>query len=71
MSTVNGFPENPGLVETKIQNNTAAEDMKQIRKQRMNREAMADPSKMKDLIKAEASPVYNAKGVVIQSAGSL
>jgi len=50
---------------------SGANQMKDIRKQRMQREVMVDPSKARELVKLEASPVYNAQGKVIQSAGSL
>lgn len=50
---------------------SGSQEMKDIRKQRMQREVMVDPSKAKELVKIESSPVYNAKGKVIQSAGSL
>lgn len=50
---------------------SGADEMKNIRKQRLQREVMVDPSKARLLVKLEASPVYNANGQVIQSAGSL
>jgi len=59
------------LEEAKRRDGSGAQEIKDIRKQRMQREVMVDPSKARDLVKLEASPVYNAKGKVIQSAGSL
>ncbi|QJB58505.1 hypothetical protein HFN16_16110 [Pseudodesulfovibrio sp. zrk46] len=59
------------IEETRRRDTSGAQEMKDIRKQRMQREVMVDPSKAKELVKIEASPVYNAKGKVIQSAGSL
>lgn len=59
------------LEEAKKKDASAANEMKDIRKQRLQREVMVDPSKASDLVKLEASPVYNAQGKVIQSAGSL
>lgn len=59
------------MEEAKRRDASGAQEMKDIRKQRMLREVMVDPSKAKELVKVEASPVYNAKGKVIQSAGSL
>lgn len=59
------------LEEAKRRDASDAQEIKDIRKQRMQREVMVDPSKARDLVKLEASPVYNAKGKVIQSAGSL
>ena len=57
--------------EVRRKESSGAQEMKDIRKQRMQREVMVDPSKAKELVKIESSPVYNAKGKVIQSAGSL
>ncbi|MBG0775466.1 MAG: hypothetical protein H0S85_03425 [Desulfovibrionaceae bacterium] len=47
-----------------------ANQMKDVRKQRLRRMVMQDPSLAKRLVAAEASPVYNAKGELIQSLGS-
>ena len=59
------------MEEARRRDASGAQEMKDIRKQRMLREVMVDPSKAGDLVKIESSPVYNAKGKVIQSAGSL
>ncbi|MDC0336061.1 hypothetical protein OAN24_04090, partial [Pseudodesulfovibrio sp.] len=59
------------MEEAKNKGASGADEMKDIRKQRMQREVMVDPSKARELVKLEASPVYNAQGKVIQSAGSL
>ncbi|MBI9078405.1 MAG: hypothetical protein JEY79_01535 [Pseudodesulfovibrio sp.] len=59
------------MEEAKSKDVSTADEMKNIRKQRLQREVMVDPSKAKKLIKLEASPVYNAQGKVIQSTGSL
>jgi len=59
------------MEEAKNKGASSADEMKNIRKQRMQREVMVDPSKARDLVKLEASPVYTAQGKVIQSAGSL
>lgn len=50
---------------------SSAEEMKNLQKLRLQREVIADPSKAKELVKLEASPVYNSNGKLIQSAGSL
>jgi HD-like signal output (HDOD) protein len=44
-----------------------AEYMKNIRKKKLEREMFADPSVAKKLVQAEASPVYNARGEILQS----
>lgn len=59
------------MEDAKAKGASSADEIKNIRKQRMQREVMVDPSKARELIKLEASPVYNANGKVIQSAGSL
>ncbi len=47
--------------------NSLANEMKQIRKARLHRQALQDPSLHGKLVATEASPVYNAKGEVIQA----
>ena len=59
------------LENAKLNNASSADEMKNIHKQRLQREVMVDPSKASELVKLEASPVYNANGQVIQSTGSL
>lgn len=59
------------MEDAKLRDASGADEMKSIRKARMHREVMVDPSKARELVKVEASPVYNAKGKIIQSAGSL
>ncbi len=59
------------MEEAKRHDASGAQEMKNIRKQRLEREVMVDPSKAKKLVKLEASPVYNAQGKVIQATGSL
>ncbi|MGL1862535.1 MAG: hypothetical protein OCC46_08445 [Pseudodesulfovibrio sp.] len=75
MSNIQELPGKNGLEqmmdEAKSNGVSGANEMKDIRKQRMQREVMVDPSKASELVKLEASPVYNAQGKVIQSAGSL
>lgn len=49
---------------------SAADDMKNIRKQRMQRKVFEDPSMAGKMVATEASPVYNAKGDLIQALSS-
>ncbi len=49
-----------------------AEQMKSIRKVRLQREVLEDPEKARQLVKVESTGTYNAKGDVIQAvAGDL
>ncbi len=41
------------------------EEVKNISKRRMEREVFSDPSKAKELMKAESTVVYNARGDLI------
>jgi hypothetical protein len=49
---------------------SAADDMKNIRKQRMQRKVLEDPSLAGKMVATQASPVYNAKGDLIQALSS-
>lgn len=53
-----------------VDNNTANE-WKNIRKARLQRMVMQDPSLAGKLVATEASPVYNAKGDLIQAVSSV
>lgn len=69
MSSIDGLP---GKVEVPVADqNGMMEEMKRIRKLKMEREVLADPSKAKELMKAESTVTYNAKGTLIQTAGSM
>lgn len=46
---------------------TDAEMMKDIRKARLQRKVLQDPSLAGKLVATEASPVYNARGEVVQA----
>ncbi|MDK2957677.1 MAG: hypothetical protein PWQ57_3175 [Desulfovibrionales bacterium] len=48
-----------------------ADFIKDIRKRKLRREVYADPSLAMKLVKVEASPVYNAKGELIQAIDSV
>jgi hypothetical protein len=48
-----------------------AEQMKNLRKQRMQRETLADPSLLRKLMVTESTLLYNSSAEVVQSAGSL
>lgn len=45
------------------------DSMKEIRKARLRRRVLSDPSLAQKLVAIEASPVYNSKGELIQSLG--
>ncbi|THB69973.1 MAG: hypothetical protein D6E12_03550 [Desulfovibrio sp.] len=47
--------------------NSFANEMKQIRKARLQRQVMQDPSLARKLVSVEASPLYNASGDLIQA----
>ncbi|WP_029897778.1 hypothetical protein [Desulfohalovibrio reitneri] len=67
MSQINGLGGSPMADAAK----GIAEEMKDIRKLKMSREAMVDPSKVGKLIQMQANPIYNASGNIIQTAGKL
>lgn len=46
-----------------------AQTMKDVRKARLRRQVLADPTMAQKLVAVEASPVYNSKGELIQSVG--
>lgn len=48
-----------------------ADQMKSIRKVRLQREVLENPEAARQLIKIEATGTYNAKGDVVQTVGSL
>lgn len=55
-----------------VQSTNFADQMKSIRKVRLQRQVLENPEMARQLIKVEASGTYNAKGDVIQSvAGDL
>lgn len=47
-----------------------ADQMKAIRKAKLNRQVLADPSMAGKLVAVSSSPVYNAKGDLIQTVAS-
>ena len=53
-----------GALET---HSSVADQMKSIRKVRLQREVLEDPEMARQLVKVEASGVYNAKGDVVQA----
>lgn len=61
-------PEKTG--ELNNSGDAMANEMKDIRKARLQRQVMADPSLAGKLVATEASPTYNAKGEVIQALSS-
>ncbi len=44
-----------------------ANDLKNLRRKRLQRKIYQDPNMVKELVRLEASPVYNARGEVIQA----
>lgn len=69
---VKEFASNAQSKGGELQNsgNDMANEMKDIRKARLQRQVMADPSLAGKLVATEASPTYNAKGSVIQALSS-
>lgn len=56
--------------QLKQSGNALANEMKDIKKARLQRQVMADPSLAGKLVATEASPTYNAEGSVIQAVSS-
>ncbi|QGY40036.1 hypothetical protein GM415_07820 [Pseudodesulfovibrio cashew] len=48
-----------------------AEQIKSIRKVRLQREVMENPELARELVKVEATGTYNAKGSIIQTVGNI
>jgi len=48
-----------------------ADQVKSIRKVRLQREVLENPELARQLVKVESTGTYNAKGEVIQTVGSL
>ena len=65
MIHVNAAASVPG--EGSSKNESLAAQMKAVRKARLNRQALADPSMVGKLVALSASPVYNASGDLIQA----
>jgi len=55
------------IVEQKSSAESNADDMKSIKKAKLERQVMADPSLAQKLVATEATPTYNANGSVIQA----
>lgn len=70
---VNGVNTNPVLEADRPTKDPAnwSNEMKNIRKQRLRRQVLQDPSLATKLVSVENSPVYNSRGELIQSVGSL
>ena len=64
MSELNPVQNNP---HKENGSSTIADAMKDIRKKKLQREVYADSSRAAELVRIKASPVYNAKGEVIQA----
>lgn len=55
--------------EAKVEKSDMANEWKNIRRKRAEREVLKDPALAKKLLAAQASPVYNSRGEIIQSTG--
>jgi len=60
----------PHKVEETSKMVSQADQMKAIRKAKLNRQVLADPSMAGKLVAMSSSPVYNAKGDLIQTVGA-
>ena len=56
--------------EAKNSGDSMANEMKEIRKAKLQRQVMSDPSLAGKLVATEASPQYNASGELIQAVSS-
>lgn len=68
LSAVSGI-HGEGLEVRPQEKQTTAQAMKDIRKAKLRRQVLADPSLAQKLVAVEASPVYNSRGELIQSLG--
>lgn len=57
----------PAEVNVNEGNQSQAEAMKNIRKARLQRQVLQDPSVLGRLVALETTPVYNAKGDIVQA----
>jgi HD-like signal output (HDOD) protein len=64
-----GSPVAETVSEARASGESLAAQMKDVKKARLHREALADPSLYAKLVKAEASPVYNSRAELIQGTG--
>ncbi|MDD3311717.1 hypothetical protein [Pseudodesulfovibrio sp.] len=54
-----------------VHGSNVADQMKAMRKVRLQRQVLENPEMARDLVKIQASGTYNAKGDIVQSVGSL
>jgi len=54
-----------------VHSSNVADQMKAMRKVRLQRQVLEDPEKARELVKIQASGTYNAKGDIVQSVGDL
>lgn len=54
-----------------VQGPNLADQLKSIRKVRLQRQVLENPELARQLVKVENSGIYNAKGEVIQAVGDL
>lgn len=55
------------LGNVEMKSSSFAEDIKSIRKVRLQREVLENPERARELVKVESTGTYNAKGSVIQA----
>lgn len=67
---LSGLAQELTAVQRKVEDSDSiADQWKNIRRQRVQREVMKDPKLAMKLVALEASPIYNSKGEIIQSTG--
>ncbi|WP_419785616.1 hypothetical protein [Pseudodesulfovibrio sp.] len=54
-----------------VHGSNVADQMKAMRKVRLQRKVLENPEMARDLVKIQSTGTYNAKGDIIQSVGSL
>ncbi len=69
---INAVNHNPVLEADRATKDPSdwSNEMKNIRKQRLRRQVLQDPSMAAKLVSVENSPVYNSRGELIQSLGT-
>lgn len=67
VESMSGFETSLEPAAFKVDRATNADQMKSIRKARLQRQVMQDPSLAQKLVAVEATGTYNARGDVIQA----
>ncbi len=63
-------PDLTQVAQAPMDTENMANSMKVLQRKRLHRQAFADPSMHRELVKIESSPVYNASGNLIQAVSS-